>query len=163
MHRKQHARSFGHRRRDRRRVDVEGLGVAVDEHDLSAYFADGERSCDVAVGRKDDLVAGADTEREQSQPERLESTADTDCMRGTDIVCELVLEALYARAEDVLRGGRDLVERRIDLLGDRLVLRHEVDEGDRVDCGGSGVHGQDATRYEKCVATAAPSAIARIT
>src|SRR4029079_997357 len=125
-------------------------GVAVDEHDLSAYFADGERSCDVAVGGKDDLVAGADVEREQSQPERLESAADTDCMRGADIVGELALKTLYPRAEDVLRGGGDFVERRVDLVADRLVLGHEVDERDRAEIAGRSrcwIHATDATRW----------------
>src|SRR6266478_3973777 len=51
-------------------------------------------------------------------------------MLGTDKICKLVFEALHSRSEDVLSRGGDFVECAVDLLGDRLVLRHQVDEGD---------------------------------
>src|SRR2546421_7845405 len=50
-------------------------------------------------------------------------------MLGTDKIRKLLFEALHSRSEDVLGGGGDFVERAIDLPGDRLVLRHQVDEG----------------------------------
>ena len=51
-------------------------------------------------------------------------------MLGTDESRELLFEALDSRSEDVLGRGGDFVEGAVDLLGDRAVLRHQVDERD---------------------------------
>src|SRR5829696_1676967 len=51
-------------------------------------------------------------------------------MLTSDEGCEVRLEALHARAEDVLGGSSDFSKCAVDLLRDRLVLRHQVDERD---------------------------------
>jgi len=65
-----------------------------------------------------------------SKPRRsVKAAAHSNGMLSTDEIRELLFEALHPRSEDVLGRGCDFVECPVDLPGDRLVLRHQADEG----------------------------------
>ena len=80
---------------DPRRVDVEGVGIDIDEDRARAEVAhhfggrgEGER-------RGDDLVAGPDAEREQREMQRAGAMRDRERVARADIGGEFLLEASW--------------------------------------------------------------------
>ena len=81
-------------------VDVVGLRVDVDEHDLRPGHLDRLGRGDEAVGDGDDLVAGADAERLQRDEERVGAVRHADAVVDAAVAGERLFELLDVRAAD---------------------------------------------------------------
>ena len=89
----------------------------------SAVAIEGER-------RHDDLVAGPDAERPQSDRQRIGAVGDPDAVANAEIGGELVLESLDFRPEDVAAGLQHGPLARGDLSEQRLESRPGGEERD---------------------------------
>ena len=117
--------------RDRRvDVDVERVGIDVDQHRRRADAHDAAGGGEERIGRRDDLVAGADVERHQRREQRVGARRQADRVRHAEVRAQLALEAFDFRAADealAVADARDGVEQR---LAKRRVLRLEVEQRD---------------------------------
>ena len=77
---------------DSQRVDVEAIGLDVDEHRRRAAVADGVGGGDERVADGDDLVAGADADGQQRQVQRGGAVRHGAGVRRADMRGELALE-----------------------------------------------------------------------
>src|SRR5919109_435265 len=110
------------------RVDVVRLRIAIDEYNVGTDARDGQGSRNVGVRGHDDLVAGADFQRRQGQTESVETAADTDAVSGFDEVGKRSLETCDLVTENVCGRRCHIMECTVNLLLDRDVLRHQIDE-----------------------------------
>ncbi len=118
------AREAGH-------VDIEGLGVDIDEdrrraeqrHDFGGG-AEGE-------GRTKHGIAGADTLRHQHQQQRVGAAGATHRMAGPGERRKVGFELPHFRAHDELAVIEHARDRRVDCGTEPAALRGDVDERDR--------------------------------
>ena len=113
------------------RIDVQRVGVDVDEHGAGAGLDDrlgrgveGERG-------GDDLVALADAGRAQGDGQAVGAVGDADGPGGAEVGGRLLLEGLDVGAQDVAPSAQDVEHRPLDLLADLGVLALDVHQPDR--------------------------------
>src|SRR6266508_3631677 len=114
--------------RIRRRVDV-------DEDRGRAHHQDRGRGSDKRERRRDDLVAGADPERRERQPERVGARRDAERPADAAQGRQLALQRLTFGAEDELARVEDARDGGAQLLPERRVLAGQVDERDHLNLG----------------------------
>jgi hypothetical protein len=110
------------RRLDLCRVDAFGLRIAIHQHCRRAGNPDGFGSGKKGVGVCDALVAGADPQGHQRQPNGVGPVADSNGVFGSAKGGELAFKAFKHRAEDVLAALDDLVKIGVNLGFDVIVL-----------------------------------------
>ncbi len=115
---------------DQLRVDQEPVVVAVHEHRAGAGPMHGAGRGDERVGRKDDLVAGADAETAQNRLDRIGSVGHTHAVVDLAVGRELILERRDFAAADEGRVADDSSEAASDLVVDLIALGGQVEEGD---------------------------------
>ena len=84
VHAQNRLRASGDRRLDQRRIHVERAGLDVDEHRRGAAIADGVGRGDEGMADGDDLVAGADADRQQRQVQRRRAVGHRTGVRRAD-------------------------------------------------------------------------------
>ena len=109
--------------------DQGGVLVDVDEDRRRAHGGDRLGGRDEAVGRHDDLVAGADAERPQGQLERAGAGGDADRVIGLAPGGELALEGLELLAKGEGGAAGDPLDRGEDVRGKGGVGGVEAHEG----------------------------------
>jgi hypothetical protein len=128
VHGDQHASTVGDG--GGRRVDVDqprGF-VAIDEDKLGAELERRQNRRDEGVGRCNNLVAGADSERFEAQVHRRGARVHADAGARADVRREFLFEPRDIGAEDVLTLGDGAEERGVKLVLQRRVLRSKIDE-----------------------------------
>ena len=101
---------------DASRIDVRGARVRFHRNHLGAGAGDGEPGGDEGVRRYDDLVALADSQGIERQPEGVESAADADAETGAAELgvgllerCHMVSEDVSPRVVEAFEGAQHLV------------------------------------------------------
>ena len=89
-----HARLLGDRRLDLAGVDLEGLGIGVDEDRQRVVHQDGVDRGDERIRRHDDLVAGPDPQRGQRRDQRARAVGDGHAVLGAQHPRPGLLEAV---------------------------------------------------------------------
>ena len=100
-----------HRVGDAGDVDVERVGIDIDEDGAGSAELDDVRRRRERVGGNDHLVAGADAERQHRQVQRRRAGRDDDRVRGAAGLREPLLELGDLRAHRQHPGRDDLGER----------------------------------------------------
>ena len=95
-------------------IDIQTVGLDVDEYRDRADIADRLGRRDEGEGRGDDLVALADTGREQGQVQGLGTGGTADCMLDAEIVSGFLFKRLHIGAEDEAGFAQGLQDRGID-------------------------------------------------
>ena len=110
VHRHDGPRMFRDRPFYPRRINVAGVYIRFDEHDLRAHIGDGQRRGNKGRRRHDHLVTRADVQRLQGQHQRVQSVAHADTVARAAIIGECLLKSLVLRAADVPRAPEHPVE-----------------------------------------------------
>ena len=105
-----------------RRVDALGLRVAIHQDRRRAGDPDGFGGGEKRVGVGDALVARADAQRHQRQPDRVGAVADADGVFGAAVGGELAFEPFEHRPQDKLAALDDLLKIGVNLGFDVVVL-----------------------------------------
>jgi glycosyltransferase involved in cell wall biosynthesis len=116
---------------DEKRVDLAVHAVARVPDGRLLVVGDGPRRGEEAVGRGDDVVAGADAERHHRGELRVGAGGHPDRVPDADVRGDGLLERLDPGAEDEVLAFEDLVRDAADLVAEGGVLELEVEERDR--------------------------------
>ena len=109
-------------------VQVEGLGVDVDEDGGGADLGDGFGGGDEGVGHRDDGITRADSGRHEGEAQGVGAGVDADAVFGVAECGEGFFEVLDVRSADesgVLEGFGDHGD---GFSGDGFVLGFKVEE-----------------------------------
>ncbi len=121
-------------RRDRRdrggRIDVERVGLDVDEHRLRADPGDAAGGREERIGARDHLVAGPDVQRHQRREHRVGAGRQADGVRRVQVRFQLALEAFDLGPHDEALAVADSGHRLEQGLPQRRVLCLEVEQRD---------------------------------
>src|ERR1700674_1360793 len=109
-----------------RNIQVAGVGIDINERGPRADLHDCLRSRDERHWSSDDFVAGSDSGRQQSEPERVGSASHADDMTRAEERGEFVFECGDLRATNVRSLFVDFREAALDLRHDFTVLCREV-------------------------------------
>ena len=119
-----------------------GRGVIAASIEKAVFQIDvgeaGDRAClgdaaggrNRAVGRGEHEIAGADSERAQSEMDRVGSGSDPHGVAEPDVGGELLLEALQLFAEDEPTAFQDACDRPIELFANSGDVRLEIADWD---------------------------------
>ncbi len=93
------SRPLRHRSGDGRRIEVQRARIDVGEHGRRSLVDRAVRGRDERVGRRDDLVARADSGRDAEEVQTRRAARDGGCVRCSDSRGECLLEAVDRGAE----------------------------------------------------------------
>src|SRR3954471_10422258 len=99
------------------------MGVDVDESRGGAGRNNRRDGWNGRVGYRDDLVAGADADRFESEEEGIGATVDANPVLDADELSELLLERFDPLAQDQPSRSKNVLDSGHDLIVLRLVLR----------------------------------------
>jgi hypothetical protein len=122
------ARSRGDALLDEGRVQVECLGVDVDEDGSGPHAVDRLGGRDERERGGDDLVPGLDAERLKPQYESVGAGAEGDRVGDPQIGGHLRLQRVDVRAEDETPRPENPLHGGLDLVPERVHLGREVEE-----------------------------------
>ena len=120
----------GHGRLDLVRVDIEGLGIDIDEHRRGADVEDRLGGGDEGERGGDDLVAFADASGDQCQVQGVGAGGAADSMGTAQVGSGFFLEGTHVGAEDELGRFQCLQQALVDFIFNRVILTLEVDHWD---------------------------------
>ena len=83
------------------RVEIEAVAFDVGKHRSGTHARDGLGRGDESVGRRDDLVTGADSQRHQRRHQCIGPRRHRNDMAHAEVRCKLVLEGFDVGSEDV--------------------------------------------------------------
>jgi len=115
--------SRGDRGLEAMRIEVVGARIDVHEHRRRAVVGDGAGGREERVGRRDDLVAGADAERPHGHEQRIRARGAGHRVRRLGVARDLLLERRYLGPADEIAALHDAAHGVIDLGADGVVLR----------------------------------------
>jgi hypothetical protein len=109
-------------------VDVEGVGLDVDEYGARTDASDTACGCEEGVGGGDDGVAGLDAERHEENELGVGAGGDADAVAGACRGADGFFEIFRFFAEHELLGVTDFGDFGEDLFAERFVLERQIEK-----------------------------------
>ena len=130
MHRDDGLGARCYRGRYSHRVDVERIGLDVNENRSRAAVADGVGRRDEGEGRRDHLIAGTDVQRGQGQTQRIGARCDADTMRAVAKRRDFPLQRSDIGTKHELAALQHSIDGLSDLVAQGVVLDFQVQDWD---------------------------------
>ena len=118
------------RRFDLADIDIAGSGIGVHEYRSGAGQPDGFRGSKESVGGGDDLVAGAESQRQKHQQQRVGAGIDAHGFLRLHVTRKLFFELDQLRAEHVASALQHIQDGLINLGLQIVVLLHVAIKAD---------------------------------
>lgn len=109
-------------------IDVEGVGLDVDEYGAGSDARDTSCGCEEGVRGGDDGVAGLDPERHQEDELGVGARGNADTVTSAGGIADGLLEVFGLFAEYELLGVTDFSDFGEDLFAERLVLERQIEK-----------------------------------
>jgi hypothetical protein len=109
-------------------IDVEGVGLDVDEYGARSDASDTACGCEEGVRGGDDGVAGLDAERHEEDELGVGTGGDADAVAGACRGADGFFEIFRFFAEHELLGVTDFGDFGEDLFAERFVLERQIEE-----------------------------------